>query len=132
MANTPDGSHLFVVDWTNGVIADAEPAKQKVTRSASLDFGSADDETFAQATRTRLYVAGGSEIVVVDAGDLSEISRWTMDDEITGLAMSADGGRLYASMPGRVDVVDSATGDVVETAEAPGALGLVHVDSSAE
>jgi hypothetical protein len=131
IAITPDGSHLFVVDWTNGVVADAEPAKQKVTRSESIDFGSPDEQTFARANATRLYVAGGSEIVIVDSGDLSEIDRWSMDEEITGFTMNDDGNRLYVAVAGRVDVIDTATGAVVRTVETPGVLGLAHVEPPA-
>jgi DNA-binding beta-propeller fold protein YncE len=120
-----------VVDWTTGVVADAEPAKLKVTRTKPLDFGSSDEQTFAQATATRLYVAGESTIVVVDAGDLSEIARWPVDHEITGLTLGDDGNRLYVAMVGRVDVIDTETGDVLRSIDTPGVVGISHAEPPA-
>lgn len=129
MAVDPDGSRLFVLDWSNGEVAVVRPGKLKVERSISVDFGSTDDETFAQATTSRLYVAGGSEVVVLDATDLRVIDRWPMDNEVTGLTLSDDGSRLYVSASQEILLIDAATGDTLRDIAASEAAGLAHVET---
>jgi hypothetical protein len=123
---SPDGTNLFVVDWTNGQVAVAGPKKVKVTRTASVSFGAPDDRTFAAASDDLLYVGGGSEVVVLDAATLEVAFRWAAPDEVTGLALSEDGVRLYVASGETVTAVDSASGEVTGETEAEGALGLAH------
>lgn len=131
LALTPDETHLFVVDWTSGVVADAEPARRKVVRSNHVSFGSPDEQTFAQATSSRLYVAGGSEIVVLDNDSLEVVDRWPMGSEITGLALTDDGSLLYVSQDAGITALDSATGDEAHHVETPPrASGLVHAQTA--
>ena len=126
VAITPDGADLFVVDWTQGIVADAQPSELRVVRRAAVDFGAPDERTYAQATSDRLYVAGGSEVVVLDTADLAEIARWPMRGEVSGLSLSDDAGRLFVATPGAIDVVDAATGEMLHEIEAADALGVVH------
>lgn len=125
IAVTSGGTHLFVADWTSGVVADAEPAKLRVVRSAAVDFGAPDGETFARATATRLYVAGGSDVVALDAADLEISARWSAGEEIRGLALSEDQRRLYVALAGRILVLDASNGDALDEIDVPEATGIV-------
>jgi hypothetical protein len=130
VAVTPQGDDLFVVDWTKGIVADAQPAELRVVRSASVDFGAPDDRTYAQVTGDRLYVGGGSDIVVLDTDTLRVVDRWPMRGEITGLTLTDDAERLYVATAGAIDVVDVTTGETGHEIETPDALGVVHAAPS--
>jgi DNA-binding beta-propeller fold protein YncE len=124
---SPDGSRLYVVDWTSGVVAVAEPEKLKVTHTSAVRFGDPDDRTFAVASDDSLYVAGGAEVVVLDAATFEVRSRWPLPAEIAGLALGADGSRLYVSTGDTISAVDATTGEELDETPVPGALGLAHV-----
>ena len=132
MAVTPNGARLFVVGWTEGVVAVAAPQNLSLSREAEVNFGEPDDRTFAQATDERLYVGGASEVVVLDTDDFGETARWPMRAEITGLTLSDDGSRLYVSMSGEIDVLDASTGEMLNELETTDALGITHVEPPAE
>jgi hypothetical protein len=127
VAVTPRGDRLFVADWTNGAVAVISPRKIKVVDQAEIRFGDPDERTFAQATEDRLYVAGNSEVVVMNGGSLEVLDRWSLDGEITGLRLSADGRRLYTVVSGEVVVLDATTGRVVGALSVPDAAGIDHV-----
>lgn len=111
LAQSPDGSRLNVTDWSKGAIAVIDPLGLKVVRVGHLDLGSADNETFATASGDeRLYVAGSSTVVAVDAATLQVTARWRMKGEVSGLALSRDGTRLYVRQKGSVLTLDATSG----------------------
>jgi hypothetical protein len=124
LAVSPDGTRLFVADWTSGIVAAASPRKGKVTDTASVSFGEADDRTFADATNDRLFVAGGAEVVVLDPDTLQVVGRWPLDAEITGLAASEDGRRLHVSTSDQITTLETSDGKVQAEVRVEGASGL--------
>lgn len=110
IAVSPSGKQLFVADWTNGAIAVVDPSKLKVMRTAGVDLGGADDETFALATEDRLYVAGGDEVAVVDVRTLAVVARWRVGGEVEGLGATSTGAPAVATSEG-VSVLDPGTGE---------------------
>ena len=130
LAVTPSGSHLVVVDWSSGVVADASPDKLKVMRTETVAFGAPDDQTFAAATEPRLYVAGGNEIVVLDTTSLEVVGRWGLDSEITGLSLSDDGARLLASTSDALTTIDADDGRVIDEVPTADAHGVAHVETA--
>lgn len=129
LAITHDGTRLFVVDWTSGVIAAVNPARVKVIETNDVGLGAPDDETFAAATNELLYVGGNDEVVVVDGDDLEIVDRWRVDGEITGLGLGSDGEILYVSLPGRIAALDAATGEEIGAMPTNGAVGIDAIDS---
>jgi hypothetical protein len=124
LAVSPDGT-LFVVDWSAGVVASIVPADLEVRTTATVAFGEPDDDSFAVTDGDRLYVAGGSEVVVLDTQSLHEIARWSSPAEITGLALDDAGARLYASSADRVTSIDATSGETLGSASVAGVRGLV-------
>lgn len=119
------GSRVYVVDWTNGAVAAIDPQRLRVIRTVPVDFGPADDETFAVATEDRLIVGGTDTIVVIDTDDMTEVDRWQVPGEVTGLQLDED-GRLFVSMQGGLVKAFQLNGGELFDLEAPGARGLAH------
>ena len=53
--------------------------------------------------------------------------RWPLPDDVSGLALSEDGARLYAALGGRVTLVDTGTGDATTTLAFGGVESILHV-----
>lgn len=131
LAVSPDGRQLFVADWTSGIVAEADPEKGKVIETAEVPFGAADDRTFAAANDDRLFVGGGSEVVVLDSFSLEVVDRWAIGAEVTGLAVSEDGRRLYVSTSDEITTLLASDGEVESRVAVPGARGVVHAAPAA-
>lgn len=127
LAISPDGWNLYVSDWSGGAVALINPKDRlRVARVESPKLGSTDDSTFAQAGEDDLFLAGNSEVVALDATMLSVQDRWSMESEVTGLALSAGGDRLYVSLEGgTVAVLDAAGGRRIDSMEVSGLKGLL-------
>lgn len=61
------------------------------------------------------------------AETLQMTGRWPLPDDVSGLALSEDGARLYAALGGRVTVVDTHTGDATTTLAFGGIESILHV-----
>jgi YVTN family beta-propeller protein len=125
---SPDGDHLYVVDWTNGAVAVIKPARLRVTRTVSVELGAADDQTFAAASDDgTLYAAGNDQVVAMDADSLEVLHRWQLPAEIVGLAVASDGTGVYAAVNDRILVLDADSGDEVGAIPAANVESIVHV-----
>ena len=122
----PYGLSVFVVDWTSGAVASLNPSKVRVRDTAHLYLGDPDDETFATATRDRLFVGGNDDVVVIDTENMQIVDRWDMDGEVIGLGTSPDLDRLYVATAGQVTVLD-LDGNELFDLDAPGTTGLERV-----
>ncbi|MBA2311488.1 MAG: hypothetical protein H0V97_01655 [Actinobacteria bacterium] len=128
LAQSPDGSRLYVTDWSKGAIATIDPVGLKVQSVGHVDLGSADNETFAAAGGDgSLYVAGSSTVVVVHASTLRATARWRMRSEVSGLALSRDGTRLYVGQKGSVLTLDAASGKKLGSMKAGGLQSIEHL-----
>lgn len=125
IAVDPSGSRVFVADWTHGAVAVLNPNRVRVVDTAGISFGAPDATTFAAANGDRLYVAGDSDVVVLDSGTLELLDRWSFGDEITGMAMGDD--RLYVSTVNEIVAVDPASGRRLVALDARGATGIEGV-----
>lgn len=127
LAISPDGRRLYVVDWSNGVVALVNPRRLGVIRTAPVAFGPPDEETFARATDDRLYVAGGHEVVVLELSSFRVLDRWDMSEEVRGLNMSADGSALYVSVAQEIREIDPASGAARRATTVAGAGAIEFV-----
>jgi hypothetical protein len=132
IALSPSGRYLYVADWTSGAVAKVEPGQIEVTAEALTDFGSPDEQTWAQATEDRLYVAGNSSIVVIESGTLEEIDRWSLDGEITGLRLSPNDKRLYAVVNDGIVALDASDGSILGSFPALDVDGIEFVGTAEE
>jgi hypothetical protein len=128
IALSPSGDRLFVADPSSGGLAVISPQETKVLKSVTLDLraltrGRASAAAGEDGT---LYLAGGSEILVIDGDTLEILDRWNIDKEVTGIALGSDGRRLYASMRGKLAVLDAASGARISSFRLTGVEGVVE------
>lgn len=128
VAVSPDGSRLYVSDWSNGAVAVVDPEALKVVRTVEVDLGEPDDHTFAEVGLNGLfYVAGNSDVVAVDAGSLRVVDRWTMPSSVSGLAVAPDGHRLYVAVDEEVLTLDASSGERLGSIPGSGVADIEHV-----
>jgi hypothetical protein len=121
LAISPDGARLYVSDWSNGAVSVIDPHELKVLGTKQLSLGGADDRTFTGVGGADvLYLAGYSDVVAVNANDLGVMQRWTMPSTVLGLAVSADGERVYVALDDEVVTLDSVMGKEFASIAVPG------------
>ena len=131
MAPSPDGRVLYIVDSMRGRIAMMNTKTLEITRSERIDLGPLEGgRTSARmsADGSTLFVGdGGSSLARIDTETLQMAGRWPLPDDVSGLALSEDGARLYAALGDRVTVVDTDTGDATTTLAFGGIESILHV-----
>jgi len=131
MAPSPDGRFLYIVDSMRGLIAEMDTRSMEITRSERIDLGSFEHgRTSARmsADGNTMYVGvGGSAVSRIDIDTLEVLERWPLPGDVTGLAMSDDGARLYAALGDGVAIVDTGTGDALTTLSFGGVESILHV-----
>ena len=125
IAVDPAGDRVFVADWTHGAVSALNPRRARVIETADVSFGFPDATTFAVATQERLFVAGNSEVVVLDPRTFEVLDRWSYAAEITWMSLSDD--RLYVSTADEIVAVDPDSGDSLATFDPHGATGIEGV-----
>jgi hypothetical protein len=129
-AVSPDGSRLYAIDTTAGLIGVVDTASLKVVRTERVPFAlSGDAQTLAEVSADghSLYVARGAALVAVDTATFATTARWSLPAPTTGLATSADGARLYASTPDDLRVLDPDTGHQVRSFSVHAVSGIDYI-----
>jgi hypothetical protein len=57
-----------------------------------------------------LYLGKGNHLLELDASTWAPDHSWEVEERITGLQTSNDGGRLYVGLKDRIVILDTATG----------------------
>ena len=132
LAISADGSRLYVVDPSSGGVAVIDPSRAKVLESVTMNLESLTkgDASAQVGSNGTMYLAGGSQVLVLDGRTLETVQRWDMGERVSGLAVGSDGARLYLAVRNGVKVVDSATGHVIDVIRARGITGLSHAGST--
>jgi DNA-binding beta-propeller fold protein YncE len=128
MAASPDLDLLYVVDTARDLIAVMNTERLEVVLAEPFDIGptTAGDTSAVVAPDGTLFVSAGSKVVAVDTGSLRPVRSWTMDAPVSGLG--ADPRGVYVAMPGRVTIIDPATGRQTASIPSPAAEGTAYVD----
>jgi hypothetical protein len=131
MAPSPDGRRLYIVDSKQGIVAEMDTETMEITRTGRI--GLAPNEhgrttAMLSADGNTLFVGvGGESITRVDIDTFQTIGDWSLPGNVTGLALSADGARLYAALGDHVAIVDTGTGDALATLSFGPTDSILHV-----
>lgn len=125
MALSPSGDLLYVTDAANGAVATIDIDKLQVLSADEIPAAEPDDDTFAAIGRNGpLYLASGSDVVLLDPATMETLGTWSASREIVGL--QADGENLYVGESEAVTLV-SNVGLALESWTARGLESLVGV-----
>ena len=113
---TPDGHRLFVADAGSGSVAEVDTQALAVGRTATADFGSGGGVAQAVADPSGiLYLGKGRNLIALDVADFSPDGSWDLEGRITGIQAANEGNRLYVGLRNQIEVIDTMTGDQLET-----------------
>ena len=130
LAFTPDGGHLYVLDWSSDTSNDEiimyDLRAEKIAGRVEVSTWPAHG-IFSRDGR-RFYVSGESagDVTVIDTAKYQIVGRIAHGGgDAMGLALTADGGFLYAAAGENKAIlkIDTATNKVVGTIALP---GIVH------
>jgi hypothetical protein len=130
LAPSADGRSLFVVDAMRGIVTELNTRTMATARTERVDLGGLHGgRTSARMSPdgATLYVGAGAAIVRVDVRTLDVLDRWDLPAELTGMAVSSDGDRLYAAVGDRVAIVDTPTGEAAGTLSFGPVESILHV-----
>jgi hypothetical protein len=132
LAVSADGTRLYAIDTDRNLLTELRTRGPRVATSTHVDFGPRGDGTAVAATAPdgTLYVGWNHAIVAIDGSSLTVRQRWQVDGRVTGLALGADGKRLYVAFGDRIMALDPSTGDQVATIPTPGVQGISFVGSA--
>jgi len=117
---------LYVVDATSGRLAVADTDSLTVARVVDVPTGTGAAYAAIAPAGRWLYLGCGRRVHQVDVGTLGVAATWAVPDPVRGLAVSADGARLYVGYAGGVAWRDGRSGAVLGRRPVP---GLVEVRS---
>jgi hypothetical protein len=131
MAPSPDGRLLYIVDSKRGLVAEMDTETMEINRTQRVRLDPLEHgrtTAMLSADGNTLYVGVGGETVTrVDADSLDVLGRWPLPGNVTGLALSEDGARLYAALGEEVAIVDTRTGDALATFSFGRTESILHV-----
>ncbi len=119
LALSNDGSRLFAVNTTTGVVAEAgtgandAPSILRTARFEPMTASAAGASSAAVVSGGTLIAGGPSGLVWIDTSSLRVTGRSLAGWAVAGVGLSPDGAKLYAvGDSGRVAVISLATRDV--------------------
>ncbi|WP_433795114.1 YncE family protein [Actinoplanes sp. CA-252034] len=121
-----DGRTLFVADLNAGKLAYASPSSLTIERVVDVPAVPGSAAALALTADGRVLVGAGG-VTVLDRASGRRTGHWELTDPVRGLAMSRDGGRVYAGGTGRVTWLDAATGARSGEVAVAGLTALRHV-----
>ena len=132
LAPTPDGSWVYAVNATLGLVAEVDPAALGLRRSVTVKPLAAAGIVLAKfghqasgPTGRRvvvgpdgktIYAAGSGGILAIDASTLKVTATFEEGSAMEALAITPDGGTIYALLhDGHIVKLEAATGALLGT-----------------
>ena len=117
---TSDGRY---VAWTVGPPGSPAAPRQLAVfdrrTGAAFNTGiTANGTLIADPARVRVFVVGGGSVSSIDPAGPSVV--WTLAADLSGLTMSLDGRRFFASRPGFIVEIDAESGTELRSISVPG------------
>jgi hypothetical protein len=137
LALAPNGRTLYAANAVQGIVTtyDAETLERRATRELKRTVAATTatiDPTSAAVISPegyRLYVVAEAGVVVVDTATLGMKAHLVPDRAVRSIALTTDGGRLYAlSLDGtKVWLLDAMSGQPLATISVPVATSIARV-----
>ncbi|MEA2538382.1 MAG: hypothetical protein QOF11_2616 [Chloroflexota bacterium] len=144
LAPAPDGSSVYAVNATLGLVAEVDPAQPGLRRSVRVKplasagivlakfahqaSGPAGRRVVVGPDGKTIYAAGAGGIIALDASTLKAARTYAAGSAVDALAVTPDGGTLYALRhDGHIVKLDAATGALLGTVPGEGFDRLVAV-----
>lgn len=116
---SPDGGTVHVVNSAAEKIATIDAESLQITATADVDMISGRDTYASTDGSGRVFVASSGRALALD-GELREIRRWQLDEEVRGLQVARDGRRLYVGLRENFAVIDPGLRKIVRLVDPPG------------
>jgi DNA-binding beta-propeller fold protein YncE len=144
LAQAPGGSSVYAVNATLGLVGEVDPAQLGLRRSASVKplagtaivlakfghqaGGPTGRRVVVGPDGMTIYAAGAGGIMALDSSTLKETATFEKGTAVDALAVTPDGGTLYALLhDGHIVKIDTVTGTVLGTVPGDGYDRLVAV-----
>ena len=144
LAQSADGGTVYAANATLGLVLEVDPVDYAITRSTSVTplagsgivlakFGHEESGPIGRRVVVApdgktVYAAGSGGILAIDTTDLAVRGTFETGAAVNGLAVTIDGGTLYALLTdGHIVKLDAATGERVATVPGDGYDRLVAV-----
>jgi hypothetical protein len=144
LAQAPDGWSVYAVNATLGLVGDVDPAQLGLRRSASVkplagsgivlakfghqEGGPTGRRVVVGPDGRTIYAAGAGGIMALDSSTLTVSATFQKGTAVDALAVTPDGGTLYALLgDGHIVKLDAATGKLLGTVPGDGYDRLVAV-----
>ncbi len=144
LAQSADGGSLYAADATLGLVLEVDPVDYAVRRSTSVkplagsgivltkfgheESGPTGRRVVVAPDGKTLYAAGMGGILAIDTATLKVRATLVEGTAVNGLAVTTDGGTLYALlMDGHIVKLDAASGRRLATVPGDGYDRLVAV-----
>jgi DNA-binding beta-propeller fold protein YncE len=124
IALTPSGRNLLVADLSSGKLALADTNDLKIINVFDIPRGTGTAYSAVSLDGAWLYLGIGQDLHVVDLVRFEAVARWDAQEEVRGLAVSADGARLLVGYRGGVGWRDAMGGTQLGRVPVRGAIEL--------
>ena len=132
LAASPDGGRLYAANATLGLVEQIDPANYEVSRQAQVkplagsgivlakfgheESGPTGRRVVIDPDGTTVYAAGSGGILAISAADLSVRARFETGAAVDALAVTPDGGTVFALLAdGHIVKLDATTGQLEST-----------------
>ena len=123
MAFSPDGRLLYALSAGDSRLYVIDVARAELVRAVELDTRF-PISLVAPANRQEIWISGNqsNELLVLDSESLAPVHRIDLGTQPLGMTASADGSRIYVTLPRRNEVAAFETGRRAELRRYPGVM----------
>ena len=117
VAATPDGSRVYVANFTSGTVSVIDTATNAVVATVTVEDGTQGVVVTPEGSRVYVTNRSAATVSVIDTATNLVTATVTVGGSPSGIDVSPDGSRVYLanSFSGTVSVIDTATNAVVAT-----------------